>query len=175
MNSKILCRALLGLALIAGTTAEAWAGSLSTVVLTITNTPQTGSPGGQLVFNATVTNNSAVTQNLNGDSFTLVSPFTKASFNDSAFLNIWPLSLAPTGQTGSTYSGALFTVTIPNAAPTGTYQMSFNLLGGPGVNDQNLLSTANFQVNVVPEPATIGMMVLGVGAIALARARKSKA
>ena len=77
---------------------------------------------------------------------------------------------------GQTYGPQpIFSITIPGATSVGLYSATFNLLGGPGVIDGNLLSTTTFQVNVVaPEPITGLAVLLGLVATAAVRHRKSR-
>jgi hypothetical protein len=68
----------------------------------------------------------------------------------------------------------LFTVFIPLSTPLGLYNGSFDMLGGPGANDQTVLAAAAFQVNVVsgtatPEPASGLLFLIGGAIIPLGR------
>ena len=135
----------------------------SPLTLTLQNSLFNGSGGDTLTFIATATNTTALTQNLNSDSFTLPSPLT---LDDSSYFNLWPLALNSSQTFGPQ---SLFTVFIPLSTPLGLYNGSFDMLGGPGANDQTVLAAAAFQVNVVsgtatPEPAS-GLLVLIGGAL----------
>jgi hypothetical protein len=142
------------------------------ISIVFSNGSLTGGPGTTITFVATMTNTTASTQNLNGDSFTVQSPFAfPANFNDSAFLNLWPLSLSAGGSYGP---AGLFDVTIPLNTPAGSYTQAFNLLGGTGPSDQNLIGTATFQINVVPEPGTGVMTALAGGLLVLLMVWKSR-
>jgi len=147
----------------------AYGGASATPVISIVfnNSPQTGLAGNTLTLIATMTNTSGSTQNLNGDGFSLPSPFTTANINDSAFFTNWPSALNASQSFGPQ---ALFDITIPNGTAVGSYTGTFNLLGGPGANDQNLIGTASFQVNVTtPEPGSGVLGLLGLAALAFAR------
>ena len=161
MKKNMMIRLLTGMVL---TSAIALATPLT---LTLQNNLLNGSGGATLTFVATATNTTAVTQNLSADSFGLQSPLI---LNDSSYFTLWPLILT-TSQTFGPAS--LFTVFIPVSTPLGIYGGIFNILGGPRVNDQTVLGTASFQVNVVsvtatPEPASgllflVGGALLGLG------------
>ena len=144
------------------------AGALATPVVTVAfnNSPVSGAAGSTVTLIATMNNTAAVTEFLVGDSFSLVgTPFTLANINDSAFFGSWPLSLGAGANFGP---AALFNLTIPVATASGKYTGTFNLLGGTGSRDQNLIGSASFDVNVgVPEPATGAAALLGLGALAL--------
>jgi hypothetical protein len=151
------------------------AGALAAPIVSISfnNSPVSGIGGSTVTLMATMINTTGVTENLNGDGFSLSgTPFTLANFNDSAFMNNWPLFLSA----GASYGpAALFSFTIPVSAAAGNYTGTFNLLGGPGANDQNLIGSASFNVNVnssVPEPASGAAMLLGLGALAFGLVRK---
>jgi hypothetical protein len=121
----------------------------SPITITMQNSVLSGSPGSTLTFVATASNTTGTTQFLNGDSFSIAAPLT---LSDALFLNNWPLSLNASASFGPQ---GLFTVFIPLSAPVGPYLGTFNLLGGPGVNDSNVLGTVNFEADVAtPEPAT---------------------
>lgn len=140
----------------------------SSITLTLQNSVLNGSPGSTLTLVATALNNTTVTQNLNSDSFSLTAPLT---LNDSLYFNNWPLALNGSQTFGPQ---GLFTVFIPLTTTSGMYGGVFNIVGGPGVNDQLVLGTAVFQVNVssgtaTPEPATAFLLLIGGALIPLAR------
>jgi hypothetical protein len=136
-----------------------------TIAISIDNSPQSGPAGSTVTFDATMTNPTGGLLNLNGDNFSLTAPFTTADVNDSAFFIDWPSDLAAGASFGST---ALFSITIPNGAAPGIYDGTFQLLGGPGLDDQNLLGSASFEIDVskpftaIPEPGTFSLMLLGL-------------
>jgi hypothetical protein len=140
----------------------------SPLTLTLQNAVLGGGPGETLTFVGTASNTTAQTENLNSDSFTLQSPLT---IDDSLYFNLWPLGLNSSQSFGPQ---SLFTISIPLSTPLGLYNGSFDILGGLGVNDQTVLATTVFQVNVVsgtttPEPATGILFLVGVALIPLRR------
>ena len=92
---------------------------------------------------------------LNGD---LVSgDFPPLTYDDSPF-NSFPLLLNP----GDSYTGELFTVTAPPYGPgSNFYSGSFEILGGSDDSAQNTLATADFNIQVTPEPSSF--LLLGSG------------
>lgn len=144
------------------------------VNISFNNSPVSGIGGSTVTLIATMTNTAASTEFLVGDGFSLSgTPFTLANINDAAFWSSWPLSL---GAGASLGPAALFNLTIPAATTLGNYAGTFNLLGGTGSSDQNLIGSASFNVNVVnvlvPEPSTGAAALLGLGALALQLRRK---
>jgi hypothetical protein len=72
------------------------------------------------------------------------------------------LSLVP----GQSFTGVLFTVTVPAFAAPNTYDGFFEIDGGADGNAGNSLGSVNFQIQVVPEPATAGLLLGGLAGIA---------
>ena len=154
-SSLVLSLTVTGL-LLAGT--EAKADPLS---LTITQPYQTGAVGGLLTFDATVTDTAATgTVYLNSDSTTLSGPLV---LDDSPFFNNFPLSLGA----GGSYTGELFTVSIPSGAPQGLYAGVFEILGGSPSDFTDVVASANFDVYVTPEPTSFVMLLTGLVMIGL--------
>jgi hypothetical protein len=142
--------------------------SASPLTFTLQSALLNGAPGDTLTFIGTAMNATGITQNLNSDSFTLQSPLI---FNDSLYFDTWPLQLTNSQAFGPQ---GLFTVSVPLSTSLGLYNGSFDILGGAGINDQNVLATATFQVNVIPgtatpEPATGLLFIMGGAIIALRR------
>jgi hypothetical protein len=150
-NLSILC-----LAFIASAPASA-----DIINFSLVNPPQSAIPGSLLSFSATVsaplTNGAAVF--LNADSNNIDNPLT---LDDSGFVNNFPLSLVP----GQSFTGVLFTVTVPAFAAPNTYDGFFEIDGGADGNAGNSLGSVNFQIQVVPEPATAGLLLGGLAGIA---------
>jgi hypothetical protein len=137
-----------------------------TLNLSLSNPVQAAKPGSTLTFDATVsapsTNSAAIF--LNSDNFTIGSSLT---LDDSDFFN-FPLSLSP----GDSYTGALFTVTLPADIAYQTYTGSFEILGGADGSTFDTLATTGFQVRVTPEPSTMLLLATGLGLPAFVMYRK---
>ncbi len=139
------------------------------ITLTISSPFQTGGQGDVLDFYATVTNNSATqTVYLNGDAPTIEEPATYPTspglvLDDSPFLDNYPFTLAPMGQSGDSYSGLLFTVAIQPGTPYALYTGDFEILGGHySSSEQFVIGSADFDVAVSPEPPTWEMLAMAL-------------
>jgi len=129
------------------------------ITITLSLPFQVGGGGDALEFDATVTNNTADTVWLNSDSNTIEGLLT---VDDSPFVSNFPLSLDPSGDPLDTATGWLFTVDIPSGIPVGLYTGSFTILGGSDQSDLNVLSSAPFDVQVTPEPASWQLMAMAL-------------
>jgi hypothetical protein len=142
--------------LLAGTAAKA-----DSLTITLTAPLQSGVQGDVIAFDATVTNNSDLTAYLNFDNPYVDSPLT---IDDSPFFDtdVWPLTLAG----DSSASGLLFNIDIPEGTAAGLYTGFFQIQGGyDNSGEQDTLGTANFDVQVTPEPSSL--LLLGSGLLAL--------
>jgi hypothetical protein len=116
--------------------------------------------GGQtLTFDAGVTNNGLTLVYLNSDSYSLVGGL---GLSDTDYLNNAPFFLAA-GESSSDF--AIFTVTIPNGTPDGVYAGNFEILGGGPMDFTDEVGSANFDVEVTPEPPTWELMALALMAV----------
>ena len=136
-----------------------------TINLILTSPVQTGIPGSILGFEATVSAPLANTStiNLNGDSFNPDAPGSGLVMDDTPFLLNFPFFLNP----GDSFTGELFTVSLPGGLIPGSYTGFFTIQGGPG-GEQDPLATVTYQINVpgqspVPEPGTWVLLVTGTG------------
>jgi hypothetical protein len=152
--STLLC----GLALACG---SARADLLS---ITFQQSVETGAPGSMVLFSGTLTNLTSSTIYLNADSLNLAG-FNPGDIDDSPFFANTPTGfLGPNASTGPI---GLFNVTIPNPFPSGSYNGTFQALGGGTFNDLTILDgPTGFTVQVspgtqssVPEPSSIILTV----------------
>jgi len=130
------------------------------VGITLTETTLVGAAGTMITFDAALTNLTASTLFLNGDSWATPSSFLTLS--DNPFLTNAPLSLAA-GASSGPY--ALFTVLIASGTPAGAYGLNtFSILGGADGITFNTIGSAQFTVDVspVPEPSTFVLLASGL-------------
>lgn len=130
--------------------------SADTLNLSLANPIETGIPGSTVSFTATVSApiTNAADIYLNSDSNNIDYPLT---LDDSGFFFGFPASLAP----GGSFTGTLFTVTIPNFANPQAYQGYFEIDGGGASNASNFLASVNFQLVVTPEPQSFVLLLIG--------------
>jgi hypothetical protein len=100
---------------------------------------------GSVTFSGTLTNTGATPLYINGDNVSSALPF-----DDTAFL----LNVPAVMSAGQTITTSLFSIILPPGTPIGLYPGTFSILGGDDASASNLLSSAPFAVQVVPEPAT---------------------
>jgi hypothetical protein len=136
------------------------------ITLSLSNPVQSGTPGSTLTFDATVSapSTNAAPVFLNSDNYTIDSPL---ALDDIDFFS-FPLSLDP----GASYTGALFTVTLPADIVFQTYTGSFEILGGADGLTFDTLDATGFQVNPTPEPGTLPLLATGLGLLAFLTYRK---
>jgi hypothetical protein len=130
-----------------------------TLNFNLTSANQSGLPGDMLSFAATVSapSSNSGTIYLNSDNINLSAP--GASIDDSGFLFTFPFSLDP----GDSFTGELFTVTLPSDLPPGLYSGFFEILGGSNSSTLNTIGTVNFTVDQpVPEPSSWLLLATGL-------------
>jgi hypothetical protein len=135
------------------------------ITLTLSSPFQNGGWGSVLEFDATVTNTTASTVYLNDDDPTILgNPASPPMLvlDDSGFFNNFPLSLAPSGSSGDTFTGELFTVAIQPGVPYGIYAGTFEILGGNPSDFADMIGSANFGVTVTPEPPSWQLLAMAL-------------
>jgi hypothetical protein len=160
MTVRMTLRALPFFALF---TASAFAGTLT---INFTSSLLSAGRGQTITFSGSIVNISGTTVFLNSDSLNITAPLTA---DDTKFFLNSPLSIAPFATT-PTFQ--IFDVTVPLGAPFGLYPGAFDILGGSTPNDLGTVGTAPFAVNVVPEPATVCMLLAGAICLGLIRHRR---
>jgi hypothetical protein len=129
----------------------------------LTLSPVSSAPGTTVTVDGTITNTGSTTIFLNNADFTLGS----ASFSNGDVTDFFfnaPFFL----DAGDSSGFALFTFDIAGGTLGGTYTGNFlDILGGPGVSDQNLLASTEFDVTVtssatVPEPSALPLAAMGL-------------
>ena len=151
---------LLWFLMIAGLPFAGGTANAGPVSLTLASPFQTiSSSGGLLTFDATVNNTDPTdVEYLNGDSTTLAGPLT---LDDTPFFTDFPLFLNP----GDTFTGELFTVSVPSGTGSGLYAGSFEILGGAPTDFTDVVASADFDVVVTPEPASFVLLLTGLAAV----------
>ena len=111
-----------------------------------TNPDQSAVAGDIVEFDATITNlDPSNGLYLNSDNVaSLDSPLT---LDDTAFWNI-PYPLNPAGDSGDSYTGALFDVTVPLGTAAGTYVGEYQVFGGSNTDASDLLGDEPFTITV---------------------------
>jgi hypothetical protein len=143
-----------------------------TLDLTLVDPSQSVQQGTVAVeFDAIVTNASAQTVFLNGDSATTGSPLL--TIDDSPFFANAPLSLDP-GQSSGLF--ALFNLDLDPSATPGVYDGNvFSLLGGADGGATVDVADAAFSLTVtpsappVPEPGMLACSLIGLAALTVRR------
>lgn len=123
-----------------------------------------GAPGDDVEFFGTITNNTSDALYLNDDTINL-SALPPDALDGSPLLLNAPYPLGPGENTGSI---ELFDITIPGGFTSGNYDGSFDVNGGTGMSDDNLLGTGTFTLQVqpsvssVPEPSFAPLLLLAL-------------
>jgi hypothetical protein len=141
---------------------------------------ETGAPGSMVLFSGALTNLTSSTIYLNLDSLNLAG-FDPTNLDDSPFFANTPTGfLGPNASTGLI---GLFNVTIPNPFPSGSYNGTFQILGGGTFSDLTVLDVpGGFTVQVqgstgppssVPEPSSV-ILILTVVILMAGRLRVAR-
>ena len=138
----------------------------------LTLSPVTGTAGEDVTVFGTISNTGTVLVYLNGETFSLGSS-SLLNGDVTDFFDNAPLSLSGGANSGLI---ALFSFDIAPGTAPGFYSENFlQILGGPGMFDQNDIADAEYSVHVegttVPEPGTIGLIALGLAGVMLLRRR----
>jgi hypothetical protein len=120
----------------------------STITINLNPALLTGLAGTVLTFTGTLDNTSSSTVFLNGAGINLAG-FGPTNEDTSLFFANAPLSLAGGASTSTI---GLFTIGVPGLFGDGSYQGTFTVLGGANPDALVNLGSANFTVQVVPEP-----------------------
>ena len=137
-----------------------------TLNFSLTSSTLSGASGDTLTFFGTVSTPSSnrKTIYLNGDSLNFSA--SGATVDDSGFVFNFPLSLDP----NNTFTGELFTVTLPSDLPQGLYSGYFEILGGSNSSVSSTLATVGFQVvdGAAPEPTSWLLLATAVAFLGFA-------
>jgi hypothetical protein len=147
--------------LLAGTAAKA-------VPFTITlDLPYQSGSKTLYIFDGTLTNTGGATLYLNGDLGNVNLP---ATLDDTPYFDNAPETLGA----GDSWWGELFTVTTPgyNAEGSNIYTGSFTITGGYDGNAQDILGTADFEIQQTPEPSSLLLFGTGLRALGFLAGRK---
>jgi len=172
-NMKGLKSLLVSSLTIAGLLLAGAAAKADPVTITFTSVAfQSGSGGETLTFDVNVTNNVPVEWDFNSDSLNISSAGGGLVVNDEFNANA-PFTLGA----GDSAAFEAFTIFIPNGTASGLYEGSYEILGGltssdPNFTDSALLGSADFDVNVTPEPSSF--LLMGSGLLALAGAARRR-
>jgi len=120
-----------------------------------------GAAGSVLQFFGTLTNTTGGVVFLNAANINSTLPDPSAIDSTPFFTNA-PLSLDANGTTGDI---GLFNITILDSFAPGNYDGTFTVVGGAGPDSQDILGSADFTAQVVPEPGTLPLLGAGIGVL----------
>ncbi len=131
------------------------------------------SPGDSVTFSGTISNLESSSMYLNGCSVNLTGISITGDCID--FLINAPLSLDPLQSGIPTFLMFAISANFPYLDSAGPQNGSFDILGGEGPSDLNLLGTANFSVDVqTPEPSG-ALLVVPTGIVLMITFRRKLA
>jgi hypothetical protein len=154
---------VVGLAILATTISVA---AHAALILTVDNTVLTGPPGTQFTLTGSVLN-----ENVTGEDLVWLEP----ALLTGTVLSVQDALLPDYIQYGATYTGNIAVVGILGSAAPGVYpgnllSFSFDTMNGRTVWTTTAALTAN--VTSVPEPGTLGLLILGLAAVGAIRRRR---
>jgi hypothetical protein len=120
--------------------------------------------GQTVTYSATLTNTTGAPLFLNSDTVNLASPPIP---DDTKFFLNFPLFLTA----GQSVTAPILDVMVPLSTPVGIYPGTFTVLGGSPTDFTTNIGSATFAVQVVPEPASVGLLISG-GLLLLGLRRK---
>jgi hypothetical protein len=124
------------------------------LTFTFTSSLLNAGRGQTVTFGATLTNVGPPVVFLNSDTVNVAAPLVA---DDIKFFLNFPASLSA----GQSVTAPILDVFVPLSAPFGIYSGNFTILGGGDPGALNTLASANFAVNVVPEPGTFTALLAG--------------
>ena len=141
-----------------------------TIDFAITNSPQTGTAGSTLTFDAMMAAPPKIGAPifLNALEFNLPAGLDPNLIDATDFFVNFPLFL----NGSDSVTAALFAITLPGGIAPGKYTSQISVLGGVDGNDQTLLASSTFEIDVpgtvpaVPAPGTWVLLVTGTGMLA---------
>jgi hypothetical protein len=133
---------------------------------------QSGAPGSSVIFSGTLVNLAGTDLFLTDISYSFTPPADTALTPEVNFF----FQNVPGVLLGSeSYSDVVFMISIASGAAFGVYEGMVSILGGDSDVSMDVLATANFQVNSVPEPGVFRLIAAGLGAFSAARKLRTRA
>jgi hypothetical protein len=133
------------------------------VTIGFTSSLLNAAPGQTVTFNATVANTAAAAVSLDADALNIKAPLVA---NDTKFLLNFPPSLAA----AQAVTAPIFDISVPVGTAFGIYPGHFDILS----TGMGTVGSADFAVNVVPEPGSIVLLALGGAALTAGRLKQRR-